>query len=216
MPPTRRRIVVLRHGETVHNAAGIWQGQLDSELSELGLAQAAAVGPVLADLSPSRIVSSDLTRAARTAQAVAAACGIPLTFDKRFREIHAGTWQGMRNEVVVEQFPEERAAISRGEDIKRGGHGESMSDVAARVRLALDELVAGMDPGECVIVSTHGTAGRSVAAVLLGLDQRLAWRILGAFGNCHWSELVEGEHGWRLVTWNTSAGTASHEGSPPP
>jgi probable phosphoglycerate mutase len=203
MPPTRRRIVVLRHGETVHNAAGIWQGQLDSELSELGL-------------SPSRIVSSDLTRAARTARAVAEACGIPLTFDERFREIHAGTWQGMRNEVVAEQFPEERAAVSRGEDIKRGGHGESMSDVAARVRLALDELVEGMDPGECVVVSTHGTAGRAVAAVLLGLDQRLAWRILGAFGNCHWSELVEGEHGWRLVTWNTSAGTESREGSPPP
>ncbi len=216
MPATRRRIVVLRHGETVHNAEGIWQGQLDSELSALGLAQAAAAGPALADLSPRRIVSSDLARAARTAQAVAEACGIPLTFDERFREIHAGAWQGMSNTVVAEQFPEERAAITRGEDIKRGGYGESMSDVAARVQAALEELIADMAAGECAIVSTHGAAGRAVAAVLLDLDQRTAWRILGAFGNCHWSELVEGDHGWRLVTWNASAGTESHEGSPPP
>ena len=37
-----RRLIVLRHGETTSNAAGIWQGQLDSPLSERGVAQAAA------------------------------------------------------------------------------------------------------------------------------------------------------------------------------
>ena len=42
-----RRLIVLRHGETTHNAAGIWQGQLDSPLSERGVEQAyAAGGPV--------------------------------------------------------------------------------------------------------------------------------------------------------------------------
>ena len=216
MPSPRRRIVVLRHGETVHNAEGIWQGQLDSELSELGVTQAEAVGPALAALSPTRVVSSDLARAARTGQAVAQACGIPISYDKRFREIHAGAWQGMSSDEVAEMFPQERAAIARGEDVQRGGDGESMSDVAARVRLALDDLLEEMAPGECVVVSTHGAAGRAVTAQLLGLDQRLAWRILGAFGNCHWSELVEGEHGWRLVTWNASAGTPSRDGTPPP
>jgi len=214
--PQRRRIVILRHGETVHNVRGIWQGQLDSDLSELGVAQAAAVGPALAALSPARIVSSDLTRAARTAEAVSRACGIPLAFDPRFREIHAGAWQGLSTDEVAERYPEERAAVLRGEDVPRGGDGESMSDVAERVRPALDELVAGMAEGECVVVSTHGAAGRAVAAVLLGLDQQVAWRILGAFGNCHWSELVEGDRGWRLLTWNVSAGTESNDGTPPP
>ncbi len=212
----RRRIVVLRHGETVHNVRGIWQGQLDSELSELGVAQARAAGPALAALSPSRIVSSDLTRAALTAQAVARACGIPVTYDERLREIHAGAWQGLTTDEVAERYPQERSAVLRGEDIPRGGDGESMSDVAVRVGLALADLTSDMAPGECVIVSTHGAAGRAVAAVLLGLDQQVAWRILGAFGNCHWSELVEGDRGWRLVSWNVSAGTDSNDGTPPP
>ena len=73
-----RRVIVLRHGETDHNAARIWQGHLDTPLSELGLRQADAVGPALAALSPSRIVSSDLTRARLTAESVGRACGIPV------------------------------------------------------------------------------------------------------------------------------------------
>lgn len=213
----RRRIIILRHGETDHNAAGIWQGQLDTELSRRGVAQARAAGTALRDLAPDRIVSSDLQRAARTADSVSRACGIPLTLDPRFREIHAGQWQGMDNAEVGRLFPQERAAVLRGEDIRRGGDGESMGDVLERVRPALTELVAGMAPGECVIVSTHGAAARAVAAALLEIDLQVAWRILGAFGNCHWAEVEEGRHGWRLRTWNVSAGVVEAvAGSPPP
>lgn len=213
----RRRIIILRHGETEHNAAGIWQGQLDSELSARGVAQAEAAGPAVTALRPDRIVSSDLQRAARTARSVADAGGIPLALDPRFREIHAGQWQGMTNVEVADKFPEERAAVLRGEDIRRGGDGESMADVLARVREGLDDLLADMGEGECVVVSTHGAAARAVAAALLDLDLSTAWRILGAFGNCHWAEVEEGRHGWRLLTWNVSAGLVeSVEGSPPP
>ncbi|HET6969172.1 MAG TPA: histidine phosphatase family protein, partial [Ornithinibacter sp.] len=75
--PAPRRVVVLRHGETDHNAARIWQGHLDTPLSDLGVEQADAAGPAIAALSPHRIVSSDLTRARLTAESVGRACGIP-------------------------------------------------------------------------------------------------------------------------------------------
>ncbi|WP_030528070.1 histidine phosphatase family protein [Phycicoccus jejuensis] len=212
----RRRLVVLRHGETTHNAAGIWQGQLDSPLSELGEQQAAAVGPALAPLRPSRVVTSDLQRARRTGESVARACGVPLVEDARFREIHAGAWQGLTNDQVTERWPEERAAVLRGEDVPRGGDGESMADVVARVGEGLQALVGSMAAGECVVVSTHGAAGRAAVAWLLGLEQELAWRVLGSLGNCHWAELVEGRQGWRLQAWNASSGAPSRPGTSPP
>jgi probable phosphoglycerate mutase len=211
-----RRVVVLRHGETDHNAAGIWQGQLDSALSELGLRQADAVGPALAALSPDRVVSSDLTRARLTAESVGRACGIPVTLDPRFREIHAGAWQGLTADEVAERWPEERAAALRGEDIRRGGDGESMADVLVRVSAGLDEVLADLPAGHCVVVSTHGAAARAVVAHLLDIDLTLAWRVLGGLGNCHWGELVEGRAGWRLQAWNASSGVASRAGSSPP
>lgn len=204
-PPQRRRILVLRHGQTTSNARGIWQGQLDTDLSELGVAQAERAGETLRALGADRIVTSDLTRAARTAEIVGQACGIPVTADRRWREIHAGEWQGLSSDEVIARYPEEFAAVMRGEDIPRGRTGESMAQVAARTADAVADLVSVMGAGECVIVSTHGAAARSVTAALLGIDPPLAWRLLGVFDNCHWAELREGREGWRLASWNVGA-----------
>jgi glucosyl-3-phosphoglycerate phosphatase len=212
----RRRLVVLRHGETTHNAAGVWQGQLDAPLSELGLRQADAVGRAVAALSPDRVVTSDLSRARLTAESVGRATGILVEVDPRFREIHAGEWQGLSATEVAQRWPEERAAVQRGEDLRRGGTGESMHDVLTRVGSALEELLADLPAGQCAVVSTHGAAGRAVAAWVLGLDLAVAWRVLGALGNCHWGELHEARAGWRLQTWNASPGVDSRAGSSPP
>lgn len=211
-----RRLIVLRHGETSHNAAGIWQGQLDSPLSELGLTQADAVGPALAAMSPSRIVTSDLSRARLTAQSVGRATGIRVEVDPRLREIHAGAWQGLTAAEVAQGWPQERAAALRGEDVRRGDDGETMGDVLVRVGEALDELLADLPAGECAVVSTHGAAARAVASWVLDLDLAVAWRVLGGLGNCHWGELREGRAGWLLHTWNASSGVASRAGSSPP
>ena len=211
-----RRVVVLRHGETDHNAARIWQGHLDTALSEQGQRQADAVGPALAALSPTAIVSSDLTRARLTAESVGRACGIPVVLDARFREIDVGAWQGMSASDVADRWPEVQAALARGEDLRRGDSGETLAEVAERVGAALAEHLAALGPGECLVVSTHGASGRTAAAWLLGLEHDLAWRVLGALGNCHWAELVEGRAGWRIQTWNASSGVASQAGSPPP
>ncbi|HET7760772.1 MAG TPA: histidine phosphatase family protein [Phycicoccus sp.] len=211
-----RRVVLLRHGETTHNAAGIWQGHLDTELSELGREQAAAAGHAVAALGPTHIVSSDLLRARATAEAVGRATGLPVDLDHRFREIDVGEWQGLGNEEVSRRWPEERAAVLRGEDVPRGVSGESMADVRTRVGAALGEHLGGLGAGECLVVSTHGAAGRVAAAWLLGLDVGLAWRVLGGLGNCHWGELREGRRGWWVETWNASAGVASRAGSSPP
>jgi broad specificity phosphatase PhoE len=217
-PETRgRRLVILRHGETEHNAAGVWQGQLDSRLSDRGRQQAEAVGPALRALHPVRVVSSDLSRARETAESVARACAVGLALDPRLREVHAGAWQGLTTEEVREGWPDDWAAVMRGEDVRRGGpEGESMADVHARVRQALSDLVAEMAPGECVVVSTHGMAGRTGAAAVLGLDPSHAWRLLGGLGNCHWGELMEGRQGWRLRTWNVSAGVVPVGRATPP
>ncbi|WP_338751503.1 histidine phosphatase family protein [Janibacter alittae] len=207
-----RRLVVLRHGQTVSNAQGIWQGQLDHELSDLGHQQARAAAVAISSLRPSRVVSSDLSRAHVTAQEVAAASGdLEVRVDERWREIHAGGWQGLTADQVYSQYPQDAEKLISGEDFKRGGHGESLADVARRTRQALDGLLATMDPQECVVITTHGVTGRCLVAELVGLDQSLAWRVLGGFGNCHWAVVEEagttgtGRSSWRITQWNASA-----------
>lgn len=200
-----RRLIVLRHGETSHNAAGIWQGQIDSPLSERGISQAEAAAAAIVAFAPVRVVASDLSRAAVTGETVARVDGIPFSTDERFREIHAGEWQGLTGDEVRKGYPEDMDRLLRGEDFKRGGHGESVADVAVRCRAGVDALLDELESGECAVIATHGVAGRALAADLVGIDQRTSWIALGGLGNCHWAELVEGRAGWRIQTWNQSA-----------
>ena len=197
-----RRLIVWRHGETDHNAGGIWQGQLDTALSATGREQAQAAAAALAAYRPAVIVSSDLERAADTARALASLVGLPVRYDERLREIHAGQWQGMTAGDVAEQFPEEQAALMAGEDIQRGIDGESLVQVAERTRSAVDEVLASLAPGECAVIATHGVSGRAVVASLVDLDQHLAWQSIGGLHNCHWAELREYAGGWRIAAWN--------------
>ncbi len=106
-----RRLVMLRHGQTEYNAGSRMQGQLDSELTDLGRAQAVAAAEVLAKRQPVRIVSSDLHRAYDTAVALggsAPGCGVEV--DTRLRETHLGDWQGMTHHEVDAVSPGARLA----------------------------------------------------------------------------------------------------------
>ena len=197
-----RTLIIWRHGETEHNASGIWQGQLDTPLSDKGREQALRAAAVLAAYDPSMIVSSDLQRAADTAGSLASRVGLKVRYDERLREIHAGLWQGMAAGDVAEQFPVEQAALQAGEDIQRGVHGESMGQVAQRTRAAVDAVLANLAPGDTAVIATHGVAGRTVVAGLVGLDQHTAWRTLAGLHNCHWAEVHEYARAWRIVTWN--------------
>ena len=204
-----RTLIIWRHGQTDHNASGIWQGQLDTALSERGREQAQTAAAALAVYSPSVIVSSDLQRAADTARTLASRVGLQVQYDERLREIHAGLWQGMTAGDVAEQFPVEQAALLAGEDIQRGVHGESMGQVAERTRAAVDDLLVDLAPGECAVIATHGVAGRTVVAGLVGLDQHTAWQSFAGLHNCHWAEVHEYARAWRIAAWNCGADPVS-------
>lgn len=201
-----RRVIVWRHGETEQNAGGVYQGHLDSELSPRGQEQAAAAALALARRRPDRVLSSDLRRAAATAEVLARAVGLPVQTDARWREIDVGQWQGQRHADVVAAHPEVMAALDRGEDVVRGVTGESVADLQRRTRAAFADLVAEQGPDETVVVATHGLASRALVADVVGLSYRQAWLSLVGLRNCHWAELVEHRTGWRLEVWNAGVG----------
>ena len=72
---TDTRFIVVRHGETHWNVAARIQGQRDSELTAIGIAQAEAIAQRLAAEPFDLVISSDLGRAVATAQRIAAKCG---------------------------------------------------------------------------------------------------------------------------------------------
>ena len=135
-----RRLILLRHGQTEYNADSRMQGQLDTDLSELGRTQAKSAGPVIADRRPLTIVSSDLRRAYFTAVAVGDAAGLPVLTDTRLRETHLGEWQGLTHHDVDERTPGVRSAWRADATLAPPG-GESRIDVANRSLPVVHELL---------------------------------------------------------------------------
>jgi broad specificity phosphatase PhoE len=203
----------MRHAETVDNAARVWQGHKDSDLSDRGREQVAAAAPHLAAYEPALLISSDLRRAASTADAIAQLTDLEVRLDVRWREVHVGEWQGLHADEVRARYPEVLAALDRGEDVPKGVTGETRADVAKRTGAALRELVQELLPGETAVVVAHGASGRVAAAELIGLDQDISEGIFRGLDNCHWVEVVEAgrtEVGrssperprWRISGWN--------------
>ncbi|HCW46879.1 MAG TPA: phosphoglycerate mutase, partial [Erwiniaceae bacterium] len=90
------QVYLVRHGETVWNAARRIQGQSDSALTEKGEQQARQVGERAKSLGITHVIGSDLGRTRRTAEIIADACGCSVTLDARLRELNMG---------VLEQRP---------------------------------------------------------------------------------------------------------------
>jgi probable phosphoglycerate mutase len=86
--------VYLRHGETDWNAAGLSQGNIDIRLNPTGVAQAQGAATALRNRGIRSIVSSPLSRAHDTAQAVAAALALPIAIDEDLREVGFGVQEG--------------------------------------------------------------------------------------------------------------------------
>ena len=216
-----RRLVMLRHGQTDFNAGNRMQGQLDTELTELGRAQAVAAAEVLGKRQPLMIVSSDLRRAYDTALALSERTGLPVRVDARLRETHLGDWQGLTHAQVDAGAPGARLAW-RDDATWAPPGGENRVDVAERSVPVIAELVAGQpewgadEPDRPVALVAHGGLIAALTAALLGLPV-VNWPVLGGMGNASWVQLSGHSAGaasfddirWRLDVWNASAQVAN-------
>ncbi|MCL2533016.1 MAG: histidine phosphatase family protein [Nocardiaceae bacterium] len=189
------------------------QGQLDTDLSDLGRAQAKTVAQALADKRPFAIVSSDLRRAHDTALALGDHVGLPVETDSRLRETHLGEWQGLTHGDVDELSPGARVRW-RTDATWAPPAGESRIDVAARSLPVVQELLArhenwGSDP---LVLVAHGGLIAALTARLLDLPAD-RWPVLGGLGNTSWVQLSGHGEGtepvWRLDVWNASSSVAS-------
>jgi probable phosphoglycerate mutase len=198
-----RRVVIWRHGRTIWNLEGRLQGQSDVPLDEAGHEQARTAARLLAALKPSAIISSDLVRAADTAEYLAKLTGLPVVLDKALREIFAGSWEGLTDAEMRERFPEEFAAWKRGDRVRRGG-GESEPEVADRVVPVIQRALESVSPQGTLVVVSHGGSSRVAIGRMLKLPPE-HWGSLGGLSNCCWSVLGEATRGWRLLEHNAGS-----------
>jgi broad specificity phosphatase PhoE len=166
-------LILVRHGESTANAAGLLVGRFDAPLTERGVAQARTIGPVLEDVS--RLVSSPLARARDTAEALGT--GLPVEIDDRWVEVDYGEFDGQ----PLGSVPAEVWTEWRSDPSFRPTGGESLAEAGRRVREACEELFAVDGEGArgtgSVVVVSHVSPIKAATCWALGLPDEGAWRL---------------------------------------
>jgi 2,3-bisphosphoglycerate-dependent phosphoglycerate mutase len=199
---SKSELILIRHGETVWNREGRWQGHLDSDLTTLGLRQADAIADRLASADLVALYSSDLGRAHRTAERVAARTGHRVITDTGLRERGLGIFQGLTFSEIRDQHPAEFERFSARDPDHVVPGGESLHGKHQRAVRCL-ERIAGSHRGQRIAVVTHGGVLDSLFRHALGLSLQRARQWVLYNGSLNTFFLEDGA--WSLGTWGDVA-----------
>ncbi|NDK91545.1 bifunctional RNase H/acid phosphatase [Gordonia desulfuricans] len=173
---TPTRVILLRHGQTPLSVQRRYSGRGNPELTELGLAQAAAAARRVArETDIAAIVSSPLTRTRQTADAAAAALGLDVVTDDGFIETDFGRWEGLTFAEAAGRDPDLHTHWLSDTSLPAPG-GESFDEVARRVVEATDRLLTEY-AGQTVLVVSHVTPIKSLLRHALDVGPQLLFRL---------------------------------------
>jgi len=160
-------LVLIRHGQSVWNAANRFTGWTDVELSEKGEQEAAIAGNELADYRFDVIHTSALIRAKKTAEIIMqhnnSSENPPVYNNEKLNERHYGDLQGLNKKETAEKHGAEQVHIwRRSFDVPPPG-GESLKMNAERtIPYFIEEIISDLDEGKNVLVAAHGNSLRSI------------------------------------------------------
>lgn len=152
-------VVLVRHGQTSLNAAGVLRGRLDPPLDEVGRGQADALGAALGSLPICQVRSSPLRRTRQTAEPIAQHHHLAVVDDERLADRDWGPFAGAPEAEV-------RARYGSLDDLPGA---EPRDAVCARAEAALAEATRLAAPSDVVVLVTHDALIRELLA------KRLSW-----------------------------------------
>jgi broad specificity phosphatase PhoE len=197
------RLVLIRHGESVWNRDGRFQGQCTAELSLLGLEQAQDVASALKALGPKSLHSSPLRRTMQMSETISKTCGLPIITMDGLQEMNLGCIDGLTGAELKSRHPEiYQQWLEDPSKVAMPG-GESLPELQERAWRAVEAIRDSNTEPEgdgLAAVVCHNFAIITIMCRLLGMPLSNFHRIriaLGSFNTIEWYK-----RGWRLVGLN--------------
>lgn len=170
------RIIFVRHGETIWNNIGKYQGHTDIPLSTVGISQARKTAQRLSKENISTIYSSDLMRAQQTAEIIGLKHNLVINYCKDLREINFGQWEGRTYGEIEGQYPQLlNLWIEDPEKLKIPG-GETFGELRERAMKVIDNILLKHHQ-ETVLLVAHGGTISTILCSVLSIDLKNMWQI---------------------------------------
>jgi len=171
------RIVLVRHGQTAWNREVRFRGQADVPLDEAGLKQAEATGRYIASRWPVvAVYASRMSRAMRTAEAIARAHELSVRPLAGLLDINFGAWQGLTPDEVSQRYPDLFRAWIDVPPTVHFPEGEGLDIVRERGMGGLEDVIA-RHAGQTVALVSHTVVNRVLLCAVMGLGNERFWRL---------------------------------------
>lgn len=164
----------VRHGQTIANASGLKQGQINTEnteLNETGIQQVTRLAEHFDLDFAQHLVASPLNRTQQTAALLNKTGQLSLQTDERLLEISYGQWDGKSNQKLMTAYPDVFDDILHDvlpQYVKYATEGETFEQVVERVQIFLDEMTKNY-PTDNIVVVTHGFTIKAVIMATFGI-----------------------------------------------
>ena len=191
-----KELLLIRHGETDHNKELRFTGFTDIPLNSTGRDQAANLKDKFMSEGITSIYSSDLKRAAETAEIISGSGRMEIT--PALREMNFGIFETLNYEEIVKDYSEEFNLWGSDKKNYRIPQGESYSEMAERV-LSFVGGILESDIEKAAIVSHSGCIRTVLAFYLLGTVED-TWKFF--IDNCTITRLCIGKRSAYLKTLN--------------
>ena len=173
-------IYLLRHGETLFNTQGRYQGELDSPLTTDGIEQVKNISRLLKmyihDPNEWEIITSPLGRARQSTEIICETIGFDrkkVTIDNRLREVSVGAWAGLATKEIEDSWPELLENTDSYNWYFNSPNGESYNSVVERV----SEWLESIKNRPKIIAVSHGLTGRILRGVYSNLEKEHALKL---------------------------------------
>lgn len=154
------KVYFIRHAEAMGNMCGVYQGRIDTGVTDNGKMQLEALAERFKTIPFDAIYSSPTSRARLTAEAADRTLKLPIVTDDRLMELDGGKWEGLAWDEIAEKYPDTLELWNKRLDLFEAPDGEKVVDVQKRIVDAVNDIVT-KNAGKTVVITSHGCALRT-------------------------------------------------------
>ena len=190
----KKRIILVRHGETDWNKQGRFQGQIDIPLNQNGKFQAKAASEFLKNNIIQKAFSSSLSRPKETAQIILNEHpGVEISLKDSLKEIGHGEWEGKLESEIRSDWPDLLKTWKTSPEKVQMPDGENITEVSIRSISGWNEICKDLKNEETALVVAHDAVNKTILCHLLGLMPSKIWMIKQGNGGITVIDLSEEE-----------------------
>ena len=150
------KFFLVRHGQTLWNLEGRYQGVTNTKLTEEGQEQAELAAKYLSRVDFKGFYSSPIGRTIETAEIFKKKLGMDYQISENLKELNFGKWEGLKFDDIILEYGNDFQNWIKNPFENPPTNGESFNEIIKRGNLEIDKIINENEDDSNILLVTHG------------------------------------------------------------